>query len=521
LHRRRLIIRNTRAELEMIVNIIILLLFSISLVPENIGFNFTFELRSLTFAIGVAGVIGSLILRMLVPMNRDARKYKQIKNLYIFGNLWSNGVLERRRITSIDIAFIAVTILTVISFVTKTPNINAFHYAFVQVGMAVVYFFIRTTKSTKGTKKIRAKNSLVNFIKEQRTKNKVPILIVWIGFIVAVIGLIQFVIGKPVVSTFGRTSYLGCFLAMNIPLAFGLVLATMGNQSFGIQYSVFGNRWRKRILSIIIFVAILGVAILTKSRTALIAIAVVLPIIVLKCKSGHPGIRGARVRRWKSWNAKRITGYGLRITSIICALVAVFLLFVGGKFIYNLKPMSASGRVLIWKVSAEMFRKNPISGVGFGNFANYYNLYQGEYFASGKGSAINKMTAGQVRHAYNWYLETAVEFGIFGLIVFGMFWWMILKEVYKTIKNIQYSTRNNQYSSKEAETEYRTPNTGYFLNIGMAGAVLCFMIMSLFQFPRMIIPTYLLFNVALAWIVNANEYTDLHRCFLTTNELSI
>ena len=170
--------------------------------------------------------------------------------------------------------------------------------------------------------------------------------------------------------------------------------------------------------------------------------------------------------------------------------------------------MSASGRVLIWKVSAEMFKKNPITGVGFGNFANTYNFYQATYFASGKGSVINKMTAGQIRHAYNWYLETAVEFGLFGLIVFGIFWWMILVEIYK-----EFCPRNTRKARKESETEHRTrdsaprmlgPNTDY-LSLGMAGAVLCFMIMSLFQFPRKIIPTYLLFNVALAWIVTANE----------------
>jgi len=41
----------------MIVNIILLLIFSISLIPENIGFNFTFELRSLIFAIGVITLV--------------------------------------------------------------------------------------------------------------------------------------------------------------------------------------------------------------------------------------------------------------------------------------------------------------------------------------------------------------------------------------------------------------------------------------------------------------------------------
>ena len=162
--------------------------------------------------------------------------------------------------------------------------------------------------------------------------------------------------------------------------------------------------------------------------------------------------------------------------------------------------MSASGRVLIWKVSAEMFKKNPITGVGFGNFANTYNFYQATYFASGKGSVINKMTAGQIRHAYNWYLETAVEFGLFGLIVFGIFWWLILVEAYKVFfpRNTDHGTRTTPACAGHAD----------YVNLGMSGVVLCFMIMSLFQFPRKIIPTYLIFNFALAWIVNANLETQ-------------
>ena len=113
------------------------------------------------------------------------------------------------KITSIDVAYFAAIILTVISFATKTQCINAFHFVFIAVGMFVVYSVIRFTNSD-----------------EILLQRKIIYIIIGIGFIVAVIGLIQFAMGKPVVSTFGRTSYLGCFLAMNIPLAFSLVLAT-------------------------------------------------------------------------------------------------------------------------------------------------------------------------------------------------------------------------------------------------------------------------------------------------------
>jgi len=393
------------------------------------------------------------------------------------------------KITSIDVAYIAATILTIISFVTKTQNINAFHFVFVAMGTLLVYSVIRFANSD-----------------EILLQSKIIYSVVGIGFVVAVIGLVQLAMEKPIVSTLGRTSFLGCFLALNVPIAFGLLLATRNvplesnrysAPAFAGSYRVFDNRFLK-LFSLLAFVVILVVTVLTKSRTAMIALAVVLPIMLVKRKSGKvitPASAGQECEGEHPSKSHLKAGLLARTWKCGLLLLALGSAAYCGKILYELKPMSASGRVLIWKVSAEMFKKNPISGVGFGNFANTYNLYQAEYFVSEKGSVVNKMTAGQIRHAYNWYLETAAEFGIFGLVVFGIFWWLILEEVYKT-----FVPRKTLNARKELEVDYVT--------LGMGGAVLCLMIMSLFQFPRKIIPTYLIFNVALAWIVNANLVTQ-------------
>jgi len=436
--------------------LIILFLFSISLVPENLGLDFTLKLRPLIFATLISGLILQFGFSVW-------RKDAELKN-------------SKFKFVSIDVAYFAAIFLAIISFITKAQCINAFHFVFIAIGMFVVYAVIRVANSD-----------------EILLQSKIIYSVVGIGFIVAVIGLIQFVMGKPIVSTFGRTSYLGCFLAMNVPVCFSLLLATRSVPLESNRLSVIGNRFLK-LFALLAFVVILGVTLLTKSRSAMIALAVVLPLMIIKFKGWKviPIKSGFKVGRWKNWSGLIRAYSPIRFT--IGAGVAIFILtalFFGGKIAYKLKPMSASGRVLIWKVSAEMFKKNPISGVGFGNFANSYNLYQAGYFVSGKGTIVNKMTAGQIRHirhAYNWYLETAAEFGFFGLVVFGIFWWLILVEIFKTFKPHK--------GHKKTEVNY--------LNLGMSGAVLCFMIMSLFQFPRKIIPTYLMFNFALAWIVNAN-----------------
>ena len=281
------------------IALIILLLFSISFVPENIGFNIAFELRALVFAVSATGLL--CLIGLL--------------------DLWKNGLLGKRKIASLDVAYIAVTILTVISFVTKTQSINAFHYVFVQVGMVMLYFFVRTTKknTSQRLEEQGSKNhpalwaSLLK--KEGNLQKKSPLptplgilgmfhfrnkgvllsfVIVGIGFIVAIIGLVQFALGKPIISTFGRTSYLGCFLAMNTVIAFGLVLA----QKLNIQYSTRNEQCQSGneippalfkkggLFALVAFRVIIGVTVLTKSRTALIALAVVLPIMLIKWKGG-------------------------------------------------------------------------------------------------------------------------------------------------------------------------------------------------------------------------------------------
>jgi len=443
----------------------------ISLIFEKICLNRTHELRSLVFVAFVFVMLG------------------------IFGmsEWWRNGMQWKLKFkfTAIDWAYVSCIFLTVVSLVVVAKNVVTFHYAFVTTEMFAVYIFCRATFSHR-EKKLNSfqffQSPSISQAWQIFKKQWLTFLVVFIGFVNAVIGVIQFFYINEVVGTFARTSYFGCFLAINAPLAFCLVLEYWGKSR--LRYSVIGMRYLAAF-SWLAFIVILVVTVLTKSRTAIIGLGAVLSAMILATKSQMKLDVLSSTRLKETLNKKkRKSNFDLCLRVLVAVFFIIVIVFFGAKTLYKTKPMSASGRTLIWKVSAEMFLKNPISGVGFGNFANKYNLYQADFFATGKGSVVNKMTAGRIRHAYNWYLETAAELGIFGLVVFGIFWWLILVEVYKV-----FFCAKSRSCKEESE---------YFLNIGMAGSVLCFMIMCLFQFPNKIIPTYLIFNVALAWIVNAN-----------------
>jgi len=104
------------------------------------------------------------------------------------------------------------------------------------------------------------------------------------------------------------------------------------------------------------------------------------------------------------------TGYAL--TGKLLAIILV-IIFVGGLslLLYNMKKDSADGRLLIWRVTASMVAKNPVMGVGMGEFSSEYAGYQKKYFSDNPGSPFVGV-AGIPDHGFNDYLQLGAEAGI-------------------------------------------------------------------------------------------------------------
>ena len=82
--------------------------------------------------------------------------------------------------------------------------------------------------------------------------------------------------------------------------------------------------------------------------------------------------------------------------------------------LYYLKPASADGRILIWKISTSMLADNLFFGVGFDNFTTHYMNYQANYFAFYKDS-LEIMVADDAYYAFNEFLQFFVENGLLGM----------------------------------------------------------------------------------------------------------
>lgn len=147
-------------------------------------------------------------------------------------------------------------------------------------------------------------------------------------------------------------------------------------------------------------------------------VTIVLAIIVLKCRTAWLGASVALISAVFAIKSIQNNFRKQRIVSILILIAVGVVLLSAMVKMYNFKRESAEGRILIWKISSQMFLEKPLSGFGFGLFEKYYNQHQAQYFATNEASIKDINSAGFVRMAYNEYLEIAVEGGIIGVGLF-------------------------------------------------------------------------------------------------------
>lgn len=95
---------------------------------------------------------------------------------------------------------------------------------------------------------------------------------------------------------------------------------------------------------------------------------------------------------------------------LLVAIITLFCMGVVGA--YYLKPDSADGRILIWKIAAKAAANAPLYGVGWDNVAGAYGDAQEAYFAAGLGTEKEEMLAGTPSYVFNEYLQIAIAYGI-------------------------------------------------------------------------------------------------------------
>lgn len=236
-----------------------------------------------------------------------------------------------------------------------------------------------------------------------------------------------------VTGAFGNPGQLGGYLAVCFVVAVGLL--------------AHGRRRSKTVVALrVVATAVIGGALfLTDSRAGWIAAAIGATYCAYVC---FPKIKGL----WAYWQVKTIV-----VMVVVVAVVAL----------YTYKKDSADGRVLIWRVTADMIKDAPLAGHGVGTFGSKYMYFQGDYFAGNPDSKFAEL-ADNVIYPYNEFLHVWAEQGIVGLALLLL-----------VLCSVMFF--------KSADSENRI----------LKSALIALLVFSCFSYPASVFPLLFLFAVLL------------------------
>lgn len=268
-----------------------------------------------------------------------------------------------------------------------------------------------------------------------------------------------------VIGTLGNPDYFAGYLVSVAPCALGIFLLSKNKKIFTKFFT---------IIALISFLGCIFILPSTLSRSAWLA-----------CSAGIAFIL------WQKYHftdkVKIIFNTKIKMVSVVLMSLIFSLVIIAG--LYQIKPESAFGRILLWKVTLNMIEENPIVGVGFNKFDVAYNNYQADYFAKGNGSNTEKLLADNVRHAHNEYLQIGAEIGMIGLLIF-------LGIIFSAFK---FSVINNDPNTVRQLTEK------VIINISAKAGLIALLVFSLFSFPLHILPNLINFIFSLAVISKTNN----------------
>lgn len=267
--------------------------------------------------------------------------------------------------------------------------------------------------------------SVVQYLKNNKDK------IWWIIFTIAgcvayevLHGLVQTVVRPEAISTWQDTSYLnpeevinrvyGTLKPLNPNLFGGYLVATIPTLFAVTGYFTYKNKLTSSIISGIFSILSMYVLFQTGCRGAYLGLFAILVVTILVSAKFF----------WNEYKNIFINTVGglvvigsalvLSVTSLRARILSIFIMR---------EDSSNSFRFNVYNSCIDMFKDNWLLGIGLGNknFREIYGLYM--------------KTGFDALSAYNIYLETAVESGIFALISFVAFLFLAIKDAFKYIKN--------------------------------------------------------------------------------------
>lgn len=165
-----------------------------------------------------------------------------------------------------------------------------------------------------------------------------------------------------------------------------------------------------------------------------------------------------------------------RLFLLMGALIILLSVFILALY----KRDSTAGRLLIYKVSFQMFKENWWAGIGYGQFKVKYNEYQARYFLQNNIDGREAQLADNTFFAFNDLFQFLIENGVIcSLFVVAIFWGLIFR-----IRKTTCSDEKRHLCN------------------GSTASLICILTASLFSYPLQIIPIVIHFICCLV-IINS------------------
>lgn len=304
----------------------------------------------------------------------------------------------RFKISFLDVCFFFSFLFLVTNYYTSDSLAKS--KLLIVINLFVIYYHLRI---------------LVLFIPYLR--KVITTLLISILFVEAICGLLQLFNCFP--SLHGLFKITGTFLNPGPYAGFLVILSMLPIYQLLISNTKFSNIQKSNWQRLLCWGAISSViAILpsTHARIAWVACMVSL-LLMLLCET-------SLLLKVKQYTRNRKILMGMKLLGIVFIFLGCFWFF------YKIKPDSANGRMLIWKLTGHVIKENPITGVGFGNFKGAYANKQSIYFMNSDATVNEKYVAGMPDYPFNEYMLIFSEFGLIGLIIFCIMIYVILKGLF-------------------------------------------------------------------------------------------
>ena len=423
--------------------IAIALIFFCSVVVSNKLMNGNLSAKKISFVILTFSALGIYAISDVFKLKREKFTWKIFDTailIYTFYTLFSHFYIAQNY-------FVSESLVCFLSYI-------------------VFYFLIRLLFEQK-----ELKNTISNLLVKT---------LLFVFSIQVFVGLLQFYKITPslnpyfrVTGLFGNPAYLAVFLVSIFPLTLAIYLFC--GKEKGVD---------KVLKYLSLFVGGGTILLLpgTESRTSWVAFLTG-SFVVLNYKFGII----SSIKKVIHTPLKKIVFYTVCLSLVVTLFITL----------YFLKPDSAFGRLFIWEVSLEMFKKQPFFGLGYEAFHDSYNNFQSNWFQENvQNSTFTKKSAvsGSVVFAYNEFIKLLVEKGILGFLIVLAMIGMLFKPKY--------------FSSKWNENNEEKDN---WIEIAIFGCLISLFFSGQFGYPSSIISVTLVFMFLLATLVSIKKNVTLFR----------